>query len=155
MSTQEESGGKEIVRANVSNPLAPTEAGSRFWASFPAKTAEDKTMLQKVLNGQHTAISDMLGKEIAVKHVCVKTVELTNEETGEVADATRLVLIGPDDEMYACTSDYAWTTLREIMSPLLYGPPPWDPALLLVCEQHRSGRKRTFYTLTCVGTVSE
>lgn len=148
---------REIVHvgATAVNPLAPSASTSGFWASFPVKTDEDRTTLQNVLQGQHTALADMLGKPIACVHVCVKEVDLENEETGEVVTSPRLVLIDSSGKMYSATSEYAWKSLREIMSPLLYGPPPWNPPLMLEVSMHNSGRKRRFFTILATGRAKK
>ena len=137
------------------NPLAPSQANAGFWASFATKSDEDKVMLQQCLNGECKSLADMIGKTIAVEHVCVKMVDLENDESGEVVSVPRMVLITDKGERYTCTSDYAWKSMREIMDPMLYGPPPWKPALLIECNQHSSGKNRRFFTLTATGRAKK
>jgi hypothetical protein len=81
---------------------------------------------------------------INVNHIVVHMVTLLNEQTGELEDVPRVVLIGEDGTTYDAVSKGVMSSLRRIMG--LVGVAPWTPALKL--KPRRVKTRNGFYTLT-------
>lgn len=75
---------------------------------------------------------DQLGETpIDVKHFYAHRVELNGNTPGEIVEATRVVLITPDDKRYAFVSQGIAKSLGKIIH--CYGLGPWNPPIKLQC----------------------
>jgi len=115
----------------------------RLFSSFPKSDAHKVFELIQTADGQ---VADLIGKEIAVEHIVAHSVEIVDEETGEVDEADRIVLVTPEGESYSCVSNGIRRSLTMLMA-LTGKMPPWKPALLLTIRQINTRRGRRTYIL--------
>lgn len=114
-----------------------------FWSSLPTTNRQDKALILAALQDSDERLDALIGKGWMTKNLLAHPVAVTDEETGEILMAVRLVLIAPDGQTAACCSAGAVRSATAIIQ--LYGQPPWDPPLYLTVKQvtTRKGR-RTF-----------
>lgn len=139
--------------AAVGSPMAGSifdnggDFGLQLWSSFPP---EEAGRVIGLVQGQATPLADMIGKDIAIRHVVAHRIEMVDKDTGEVSIGDRIVLVATDGAAYGSVSDGVRRSLQLLMQ--VYGKPPWTPPLLLTMQQitTRSG-KRTF----CLNPVAK
>lgn len=124
----------------------PATLNMRLFTSFPESEAGKVFELIQTSTG---AVADLIGKQIAVKHIVAHSVEIVDEDTGEVTDADRIVLVTPDGQSFACVSNGVRRSLQMIMA-LTNSMPPWDPAMVLEVSQKNTNKGRRTYILTPV-----
>jgi hypothetical protein len=89
-----------------------------------------------------------LGKLIALKHWLVHEVEFVSQETGEVVNTFRTVLVDADGTAVAFVSDGVADGIRHVYSE--FGTEPLDPPLIVKVEQRQTAKKRRVYKLIVV-----
>ena len=96
----------------------------------------------QVLNAINSTLQEQLGKTIMVKNVVCHGVEMTNEKTGEVAPAWRVILIADDGTQYACVSKGVVGSLNKIFG--VFGTPEtWTESLPLIARKVQAKRGKS------------
>jgi hypothetical protein len=85
------------------------------------------------------------GKTIKVTDIMAHNIRLTDEETGEIADVTRVVLVTETGESYSATAKGVVGSVQQIVG--IVGRAPWTPALEIKPMEVET-RRAGFYTLT-------
>lgn len=84
-----------------------------------AETEEDKIELYKVFNDSEsdlvTPLSNMVKKEITIKHVFIQPYETFDENTGNTMDGVTTTIEDVDGSYYATSSKTVYYTIRNIM----------------------------------------
>ena len=114
------------------------ENGSSFYTSMKGETVEEKSKLFNAMNNPDHRISDMIGKVIVIRDVFVEEVEMTNEETGEVVKAPRIVVIDIKGESYQAVSVGVMSAFKKLFK--LFGPPTWEKGIPLEVRQLKKGK---------------
>lgn len=131
------------VAATVRPLLDPEAFALDLWTSLP----EDKpAKILQAMQGDSIPLANVLGKTLTVQHILAHRVELVDEETGEIDEGGRIVLLTTDGKQYACVSKGVLASLKAIMH--YYGTPPWDKGLKLkVVQASTRGARRVFKLL--------
>ena len=130
---------------NLNLTLTSTEEKANpSFCSFNPETREEKARLYRAMTNPNHKISDCINQEIQLVDVFVELVEMTKDETGEIARVPRCVLFAADGQTYAATSSGIYNALRRLA--MVYGVPHWDEPIPVVIRQLQMGAKR-FYTL--------
>lgn len=139
----------EAVAEVTSQPLTKslawlTHRGAEVATSIDRSTPQGRAMLFTALQAETLGLGELLGEPITVQHVVVHPAQSIDEETGGVKSFLRVVLIGPDGELYSCAS----TGIVEALSKFswVFGNPPWVPPLKFRTKQVVNGKKR-YYTI--------
>lgn len=94
-------------------------------------------------------LSDNLGVTINLKDVVVQAIDLTDDETGEVDEAARIILLDENGTSYAAVSTGIFRALTNLFGIL--GEPHTWPAPLPVKVIEEKGRKGyKFFTIRLV-----
>lgn len=133
----------EIIAADevVINDLAPrtydikelTQPESNAFCSIKEDTLEAKKLVYNASNNPSHKIDDYINKEIALKDVFVEIIELANENTGELEQAPRIVLIDDEGESYQCVSNGIFGSLKKLMA--IFGEPTWKNPIHVIVKQ--------------------
>lgn len=128
------------VIAGFQNP------GSSVFSTVQAITFADKLSIIKAMTNAEN-LRDNLNKSIALVNWTAQDVALTDEKSGEVTDATRLVLMTADGKAYACVSDGIAKSLQVILAVAGH-PSTWnEPIKVKAMEEQGKGMNR-YLTLT-------
>lgn len=114
--------------------------------SYPCATEADRAKVIELIESQDVPGESMIGQELSISDYIVHPVQITDEATGEVADAIRCILPQPDGRLVAFVS----TSILEGINRLAFvrqSLPPWEPAIRVRLIQVRTGRKRLIYKL--------
>lgn len=94
-------------------------------------------------------LADHLGETIDVVDIVAHKVEVANEETGEIGEATRIVLLTSDGRALASVSVGIQGAVRNILA-FLGEPSSWDGAVKLVPVERKGRRGFRYMSLMLV-----
>lgn len=100
-------------------------------------------------------LSDHLGETILLKDVVVQVIEVTNEVTGELEEATRIILIAENGDSFAAVSGGIFKALTNMFG-ILGEPSTWPNALPIqvVQEKSRNNAMHKYFTVKLVDAVA-
>lgn len=113
------------------NDLATTEMleqltnpnGQFFCSLKDDGTRKSKIAIFNAINGADEALGDHIGEVLEVTDVVAHPVTLTDEDTGEIINALRTVLITKDGKTYTAVSQGVTNALARVFS--IVGMPSW------------------------------
>lgn len=121
--------------ANAENiGLALSDSGNTAYCSFIAADASSKAMLFNGMNNPDERIANEINQIINVKDVYAETVDLVNDETGEIAACKRIVLFDADGKSHVAVSNGIFNALKKLFK--VFGQPSeWEQAIPLKVKQ--------------------
>lgn len=120
-----------------------------MYSSFTGNDFDTQVkMFEAVSNSE--PISDNLGKVIQLKDVVVQRVEMSDEDTGEVSEGARVILIDADGSPYHAISQGLLTSLKNLF--LMAGEPKTWPAPVPVKVVQKQGKGKNRYFTIQVAT---
>lgn len=112
------------------------------YTSLPMVTDEDKENAYNLTSNPNQRVSDNVGKIINLKHVYVESITLTNDQTGEVNTAPRIILIDDKGIGYVSVSKGIFNSVKKIFQ--LFGTPDmWSKPIKVEVKQVTIKEKRT------------
>lgn len=96
-----------------------------------------------------TPLTEQVNKEVRIANIVVQEVTLTDDETGEVTQAARTVLVTDEGVALHAVSKGVLTSVRNILS--VAGDPSTWPAPLVVIPTQEGRAPRQYTTLKIVG----
>lgn len=96
-----------------------------FYCTIPDDGSyESRVAKYNALNGGDKKVSEMLGKTIELVDVAAHPVQLADEETGEIIETLRTVLIDKHGNAYSAVSAGITNSLQKLF--MIFGSPHWD-----------------------------
>lgn len=118
--------------------LASTLTGAvSSYTSLKADTSKDKKILFNVMNTPQFRLSDCINTTIKVTDVYCEMVDVVNEETGEMSNMPRVVLVDKDGNGYQAVSKGVFNALKKIF--MVFGEPHWEGGIDLKIKQIKKG----------------
>lgn len=105
------------------------------FCSVKAETPQEKALVYNAANNPQHKVADFINKKIMVKDVYAETLELVDDETGELTKAPRIVLIDDNGEAYECVSVGMFSSLKKLVA--VFGDPTWNEPLPIVVKQEK------------------
>lgn len=124
---------------------------ARMFTSLDISSDEGKATLLMALQGENASLGDMIGEEIEISHLVVHNVEVLDEDTGELLERDRIVIVQPDGTMLSAVSQGIRKSVQLLCA--LYRLPPYDPPLRVKIVQTNTKRGRRLYQLLPVAKV--
>ena len=112
---------------------------------FCTMQAVDKKAKATLFNatGNPDKITTMIGKTIDLLHFYVEIIQTVSEQTGEIVNVPRVVLIDKSGKGYQAVSIGMYNAIKRIVS--MYGmPDTWDEPLTVEVQQIEVKNGRTF-----------
>lgn len=135
-----------VVREEQSIMSVPA---TQSYSSFVAETQEQKTALYNALMNPDERIGDHINTTIELKEVLIESIELTDDETGEVITAPRTVVIDSKGKSYEAVSIGVFSALKRIVN--IFGEPStWEKPIKVKVIQ-KTIKKNKMLTLEIVG----
>lgn len=97
--------------------------GSFFCSIKDDGSRKSKIAIYNAVNGADESIADHIGEVLEVVDVVAYPVTITDEETGEILEALRTVLVTKDGKAYTAVSQGITNALSRIFS--IVGMPSW------------------------------
>ena len=131
-----------IEKVNLSQELS--QNASTVYCSVKGGDRLTKAKVYNAMNNPEHKVGDMINKTINVKDVLVEIIELANEETGEVEEAPRVVLIDDKGQAYQAVSQGIFSAVKNAIQ--VFGAPTWEEPLPCLIKQVpvKSGSMLTF-----------
>lgn len=111
--------------------------GSNLMAmcSVKAETPQQKALVFNAANNPQHKVADFINKKIMIKDIYAESLELVNQETGEVDSAPRIVFIDDKGEAYECISVGMFSALRKLIAT--FGEPTWEEPIPVIIKQEK------------------
>lgn len=124
--------------------LAQTGA-PQFYCSIPdTGDRSSKVKIYNAINNAAHKIDDVKGQKINVVDIIAHPVSLVADETGEVMNATRIVLVDDKGVGYETVASGVMSSLEKIFG--IVGMPSYDPPLGVVPREQKT--RKGYKTLT-------
>lgn len=137
----------QIILQDENNNTLIAEMGttSNTYCSLMCETEEQKKKLFNLTSNPQHKVSDMINRKIMLKDVFMEEVLLRNEETGEVSQGIRIILIDDKQEGYVCVSTGIKNSLQKLFS--IFGTPEhWSSPIEIEIKQLSIGKDRNILT---------
>lgn len=119
---------------------AMSAQGTAAYSSLKAGTLKEKAALYNAMSNPTHKVGDYINRSIRVKDVYVETIEITDEDTGEVVVAPRIVLIDTEGDSYQAVSKGVFSALSRAIK--VFGEPTWDDGLPIIIRQVSLGKNQ-------------
>lgn len=120
------------------------DVSSVFYSSIvPDGSRETAIKIYNAMNTTNGKVAD-LREPIIVTDIIAHTIKLLDEETGELTDTTRCVLITEDGKGYDCVAGGVVSSIQKIVG--IVGRAPWQPGIKMMPREVRT--RKGFKTLT-------
>ena len=112
-----------------------TNPGNSFYCSIPNDgTRAAQVKIYNAVNNKGDALDDHKGEVLGIVDIAAHPVSIVDENTGEVVEALRVVMIDKNGKNYDAVSQGIASSLNKIFS--IVGQPSYNPPLRLkVVEQ--------------------
>ena len=117
-------------------------------ADMDFATLEGRKQLYNLIAGPSLAASDLIGQELAAIGYIVHDQEGEDEETGEVINYARTLILLEGGTHVSFGSKVIPHQLRNLEDCV--GSAPWNPPVKVVVEELWSKKKRRYYSLRVV-----
>lgn len=94
---------------------------SKSYSSMIAETEDEKATLYAAMNSPTGKLMEHIGEIINLQNVYVEAVQCINEDTGDIQQCPRIVLIDANGESYQCVSKGVFGSLKKLFA--VYGEP--------------------------------
>ena len=113
--------------------------------TFPMDTPEGQDMAFAALQSSEP-LSDHIGEVINLVHFMGQTINVADENTGEMTVRVRTIILDDKGKAYTATSDQLLNSLVTLTA--IYGPPAkWTAPKPIVVKEERSRRGFRFFTV--------
>jgi hypothetical protein len=134
---------KKDLSTELRDPSQMLDLSILTYTSIQTDTPEGKMLFLKAATGEPDySGDDLMNKPFPAENLFVARIPLQQED-GSMVEADRIVLISPEGETAAFVSKGVKTSLSYIMSPMMYGKPPFNPPIWVQTArvQTRTGYK--------------
>ena len=108
--------------------------GAQFVCSIPDDgSRENKIAIYNAMNGEDDKLNDMIGKPMEIVNIMAYPVKMVDENTGEVVEAVRTVLVDVNGKRYAGVSQGILNSIAKLYQ--VFGPAPWEPSIKMTVKQ--------------------
>lgn len=108
-------------------------------------TFEGKVKLYSALRNAEK-LSDHLNEPLHMVNAVAQSVQVTDEQTGEISNSARVIIVTDDDKAYSATSPTLLASLNTMFG--IFGTPnTWGKPLAIKVVEHRSRRGYKFYSI--------
>lgn len=128
----------EIAKMDIRQELS-SESPSTY-CSVQGGDMRAKALVYNAMNNPSHRVGDCINKKLLIKDVLAEVIELENEETGELQQVPRVVLIDMDGESYQAVSTGIFNAVKKAIA--VFGAPTWGEGLPIVIKQVSFGKNQ-------------
>lgn len=137
----------ETVDGSISDQVFG--ASAQVMATFDTTSEEGSDKAFNMMNDCDHGVADKLGETINLKDVLMHPVKFMDENTGEMIDGVRTVLIDADGTTYGATSSGLFNALKQFFG-IKGHPITWSEPKPIKIVEKRSRKGFRFYTIQIV-----
>ena len=115
------------------------------FTTIDISTIEGKKQAFRCMSACDTPNEELRQNVFEVENIFIHEVSLADENTGERVKMARTVLVSPQGKTTAFVSQGVLTSLQNLV--MLFGMPPWKPALKVKVKEVITRRKFRVYNL--------
>jgi len=123
---------------NVKDAMSTT--GSAAYSSLKSGTLKEKAQLFNAMSNPEHKVGDYINQTIRIRDVYVEVIDLTDEDTGEVVSAPRIVLVDTEGSTYQAVSKGVFNALSRLIQT--FGEPTWADGLPCRVRQISLGKNQ-------------
>jgi hypothetical protein len=116
------------------------------FASMPSESFEEKVSMLDYLTNSKPIDPDALGKPLELVHYIVQPVEMTDEQTGELRNVPRVILIDANGESFHAISGGIFSALKNI-SGIAGMPATWEKPVTVTPTREKTRNGFNVFTL--------
>lgn len=128
----------ELAKMDVRQELS-AESPSTY-CSVQGGDRKAKALVYNAMNNPTHRVGDCINKKLMIKDVLAEVIDLENEETGELQQVPRVVLIDEKGESYQAVSNGIFNAVKKAIA--VFGAPTWDEPLPIVIKQVSLGKNQ-------------
>lgn len=128
------------------NELACIE-NDGFYSSLKVDTHEQRVAFYNATSAPDEQLRDHINEVLYIRDVCAEPVDVTDDKTGEVRRAVRVIMVDVNGVSYSTLSAGIYNSLKRVFG--IFGAPTWENGLALKVKQMNS-RERQVLTLVAV-----
>lgn len=127
----------------IDNAIETLNAGGvSVYSSLVGDDFETKKQLLSATTNS-LPVRDILGKTIQLKNVVVQGIEMENEDTGEVQQVPRVILLDDKGNAYHAISKPVFNAVKNFIG-ILGQPATWEKPVPVKVVQEGSGNRKYF-----------
>jgi len=156
MTTENTNVETSLVAASGSMLEEMSGAAAKFFTTLPQETPLDKAKLMNCLQAPDFKTDEIIGKTFMLKNFIAQNITMVNEETGEITDATRLVLISEKGKSVVAVSKGLFNSVKMLIQ--IFGLPGnggWKESIPVMLAQLTVKKGRTFNLKVVTETVEK
>lgn len=120
--------------------IADLTSAKTTFCSLAADTREEKANLFKAMNNPEKRLGDCINMVIMAKDIYCEVVDCLNQQTGEVTQCPRIVIIDDKGVGYQAVSIGIYSALKKIIQ--VFGAPTWNEPIPLEIKQITKGDRK-------------
>lgn len=132
-----------IVENGVSVLSVSNSSNLQPYCSIKAENFEDRKKLFNYINSPNKKVSECINEVINLKDIYIGVVPITNEDTGEVTECMRTVLIDTDGNAYQAVSSGIFNATRNLLY-ICGEPSDWECPITIKFRQLKKGVNTIF-----------
>lgn len=138
---------------DVAAAIQGLNTGAAFFSTVKGDDFDTKLAVAEALTTS-LPVDENLGKLINLANIIVQPVELTDEKTGEVNTAPRVVLLDADGTAYHGTSVGLLSSVRNILAAL-GDPSTWAKPVSINVVKQKGNNGYSFFTIKFVKSAAK
>lgn len=134
-----------VAQSNNMNLVNEIEYSSKeVFCSLSGDTIEEKTKIFNAMSKCDFRVADKLNTPIQLKDVIIQRYTKVDEQTGEVQDKKRIILIDGEGTTYASASNGLFSSLMKLFA-IIGMPHTWEtPLPIKVIETETKNKTKTY-----------
>lgn len=133
--------------AGIREEIASLDSGdSGVYSSIEGNDFESRLKVASAVTDSKP-IREHLGKVIKLANVVIQAVSMVNEQTGEMEEVPRVILIDDAGNSFHAISGVILKDVQNLIG-ILGKPAEWPSPVKVAVKEEQSGNKRRFMTLT-------
>ena len=115
---------------------------AKVYCSVSESTPASKAIVYNAINNPTVKISDHVGKDIYIKDIYAEEITVRDNETGELRNLTKTVLIDPDGNSFFSVAAGVFRAVKNLIS--IFGNPTYETPVHVKVVNVRLKKGSTF-----------
>lgn len=115
------------------------------FSSYRGESRDDKMNVLRAMTNS-TALDTMIGKTVALANFVVQSIEMPDQNTGEMQTVPRIIIVDSEGKSYHAISQGIWSALKNICG-ILGMPATWSAPVDVTVAQEKTNSGYRVFTL--------
>lgn len=127
---------------NTNTEALMVASPAKVYCSVSESTPASKAIVYNAINNPTVKISDHVGKDIYIKDIYAEEITVRDNETGELRNLTKTVLIDPDGNSFFSVAAGVFRAVKNLIS--IFGNPTYETPVHVKVVNIRLKKGSTF-----------